>query len=429
VSQTAAAGSFRFCNALTFAFDERPKMKILFVATALPFPANIGQRVRNYSLVRAIHAEGHEISIVAFGDRQELVSARSGLADLCREVAVIGTAGTSGYIGRIGALFSELPYGAWRMRSLKMQMAVKRRLALGHFDLILCDDVYVFGNISPSPIPLILNKHTIVAEEFRRFVEHQRNPFVLTYGWSEYRRVSRLEQDACSRVNAVWACSERDRRMVWRDNPRVSVAVLPNAVDIEQYPVTDKDDGRTIIYVGAMDWFPNRDAVEFFVCNIFPEVRRLIPNARFVVAGRQPPTRFRERLERVPGIRFTGTLPDLCPQITQAAICAVPLRIGSGTRLKIIEAAAMARPVVSTTIGAEGLSLRNGKEIVIADEPKQFALEVAALLSNRPRRLEIGQAARCHVSAQYGIPALRQAVKQALEDAVHQRRPPGAVAG
>jgi glycosyltransferase involved in cell wall biosynthesis len=405
-------------------------MKILFVATALPFPANIGQRVRNYSLVRAIHAEGHEVAILAFGDQQDLLSARSGLGDLCTDVRVIGSVADPGYMGRFKALFSELPYGAWRMRSAEMLRAVKERLAIGDCDLILCDDVYVLGNLpAPLPLPLILNKHTIVAEEVQRFVERQRNPFVSAYGWSEYRRVRRLECKASSAVDAVWACSERDRQSILRDNPGVPVAVVPNAVDVAEYPATSSDDGKTIIYVGAMDWLPNRDAVDFFVSDIFPELRRLITDARFVVAGRQPPANFRERLERVPGVRFTGTLPDLRPQIAQAAICAVPLRIGSGTRLKIIEAAAMSKPVVSTTVGAEGLSLRNGKEIVIADEPKQFALELAALLSNRPRRLEIGQAARNHVNAQYGIPALRQAVREALTSAIDERRYPDVAAG
>ncbi len=405
-------------------------MKILFAATSLPFPANIGQRVRNYSLVRVFRAEGHSVAILAFGDQQELAPAGLGLGGLCADFNVIGGVATPSYTGRLNALFSELPYGAWRMRSEQMRQAVGERLAQEEFDLVLCDDVYVLGNLpTPLPLPLILNKHTIVAEEVQRFVERQRNPLVLAYGWNEYRRVRRLERNAYSKVDAVWACSERDRQIILRDNPAVPIAVVANAVDVADYNATDTDDGRTIVYVGAMDWLPNRDAVEFFVSDIFPELRRLIADANFVVAGRQPPAEFRQRLERVQGVSFTGTLPDLRPRIAQAAICAVPLRIGSGTRLKIIEAAAMAKPVVSTTIGAEGLTLRDGKEIVIADEPRQFARELAALLGNRKRRLEIGQAARTQVTAQYGLPALRQAVRQALRNAVYQGHHPDVAAG
>ena len=186
-------------------------------------------------------------------------------------------------------------------------------------------------------------------------------------------------------------------------------------INVEDYKPGATDDGRTVVYVGAMDWLPNQDAVEFFVSDVMPELRRLVPDVSFVVAGREPPPNFRRRLEQAPNVRFTGTLPDLRPVIAQAAVCAVPLRIGSGTRLKILEAAAMAKAVVSTTIGAEGLNLIDGKEIVIADECSAMAHAIADLLVDRQRRTAIGQAARHHVSAKYGIPALRQAVREALE--------------
>ena len=278
-------------------------------------------------------------------------------------------------------------------------------------------------------MPVILNKHTIVTEEYERFLERQRNPFVAAYGWSECRKLRRLEHEACAGVESVWACSERDRGILLGHNPAVEVAVVPNVVDVAEYKAAEGDDGRTVLYVGAMDWLPNRDAVEFFVLKVMPELRRLCPEARFVVAGREPPAAFRQRLERVPGVFFTGTLPDLRPQIAQAAICAVPLRIGSGTRLKIIEAAAMAKAVVSTSIGAEGLTLRDRVEIVIADEPREFAREIGSLLGNRQRRFTLGQAARKHVNAQYGIPALRQSLRDALKSVNARRHLLDTVAG
>jgi len=378
--------------------------------------------MRNCSLIRALRAECHEVVILAFGNEAEAAAARSGLAGLCEDIEVIGEVKRPANHGRLGALFSRLPYGAWRMRSPRMRQAVSERLAREHFDLVLCDDIYLFENLpKASPVPVILNKHTIVTEEFERFVQRQRNPCIAAYGWSECRRLRRLECAACSNVGAVWACSERDRQILLRYNHAVPVAVVPNVVDVAEYKATENDDGRTVVYVGAMDWLPNRDAVEFFVFNVMPELRRLRPEARFVVAGREPPSAFRKRLERVPGVSFTGTLPDLRPQIGQAAVCAVPLRIGSGTRLKIIEAAAMAKAVVSTTIGAEGLSLKDRVEIIIADEPKEFAREIATLLADRQRRLKLGQAARKHVNAQYGIPALRRSLREALNFMRDQR--------
>jgi glycosyltransferase involved in cell wall biosynthesis len=393
-------------------------MRILFVLFSLPFPPNIGQRMRNYSLLRALRMEGHKVTLLAFADQEELTEAKSGLSRFCSDIDIVpkpGGAARSSYTGRLKALISDLPYGAWRMRSDAMRAAVSERLASQSFDIILCDDVYQIGNLPLAPAtPIVLNKHTIVHEEVRRFLEHQRNPLISVYGWIEYRRLRRLEMQTCGQVAAVWACSERDQRILAKGSVSASFAVLPNVINVEDYTPVETDDERTVVYVGAMDWLPNRDAVAFFIADIMPELHRLVPDLRFVVAGREPPSNFRKRYEKIPNVSFTGTLPDLGPVIAQAALCVVPLRIGSGTRLKILEAAAMAKPVVSTTVGAEGLTFHNGKEIVIADEPLVIAREIAALLRNRQRRVEIGRAARSRVVAEYDIHTLRRGLREAL---------------
>ena len=393
-------------------------MKILFVALSVPFPPNRGQRVRNYLLLRALHMEGHEVTVLAFGERGDLEHPERHLSEFCAELSIIeppGGAGGIGYTGRLRALLAGLPYGAWRLRSEAMQSAVSNQLVRQHFDFILCDDVYQIGNLPPHcPVPVVLNKHDITYEIVGRFLEHDRNPLKSIYGRLEYRRLRRFETRACGAAAAVWACSERDRRILANDNPSVPFAVVPNVIDVDGYQPAETDDGRTIVYVGAMDWLPNRDAVQFFVSAVMPELRRLAPDVSFVVAGREPPPDFRAQFEQMPGVSFTGTLPDLRPLIAQAAVCVVPLRIGSGTRLKILEAGAMAKAVVSTTIGAEGLTLKDGKEIVIANRPKEMAQAIADLLRDPRRRLEIGRAARRRVAAEYGLPALRCSLREAL---------------
>jgi len=393
-------------------------MRILFVLISLPFPPNIGQRVRNCSLLRALQMEGHKVTLLAFGDQAELTSARGGLGGLCADLEVIpepGGSARAGYAGRLLALTSRLPYGAWRLRSAMMRSAVSDRLANERFDMVLCDGVYQLGNLPTSlRVPIVLNKDDITFELVARFLKHQRNPLKLIYGWAVYRQSRRFESRSCGEVAAVWVCSERDRQVLVRNNPSAPFMVVPNAVDVESYEPSDTDDGRTILFFGAMDWLPNRDAVEFFISEVMPELRRLVPDVSFVVAGREPPRDFRRRFEDLRDVRFTGMLDDLRPLMAQAAICTVPLRIGSGTRLKILEAAAMAKAVVSTTIGAEGLTLNDGKEIIIADEPRVMARAIAGLLGDRCRRLEIGRAARRHVAAEYSIPALRRAVREAL---------------
>jgi glycosyltransferase involved in cell wall biosynthesis len=399
-------------------------MKILFVMIDVPFPSNSGQRTRNLSLLRAIQREGHEVSILAFGEVSELASVRQGLGDLGIDLAIVpqpSGLGQVGPIGRMRALFSNLPYGAWRMRSKAMAALTKSRLATKEFDLVICDDVYQIENLTDiSDTAVILNKHTIVFEEFERFLQLETNFLVRAYGAIELAKLRRLEIKTAQQVAAVWPCSERDRRILLGANTEVPSPVVPNAIDGARFEPANCDDGRTLLYVGAMDWLPNRDAVEFFVFEIMPKVCELVPNVEFLIAGREPPSRFRRRIERVPHVTFTGTLPDLRPTIANAAICVVPLRIGSGTRLKILEAAASAKAIVSTTIGAEGLNLVDGSEILIADDPAAFANAVASLLLSRERRLAMGKKARERALSEYSLPALQNAVHAALSEIQEQ---------
>ena len=400
-------------------------MRILFVLVSLPFPANIGQRVRNYTLLRSLRMEGHQVVLVAFGETAELSAARRGLGDLCLDAEVVSPNRCSNdFIGRMQALVSQWPYGAWRLRSELMRQAVAKELCRRDFDLVLCDDVYQMANLPvQSAVPVILNKHTIVHEEVQRFLDHQHNPLVSIYGRVECRRLKRLESQSCRRVARVWTCSERDREILHATSPGGEFSVVPNVIDVDDYRPADTDDGRTVLFVGAMDWLPNRDAVEFFVLRVLPELRCLAPDVSFVVAGREPPLAFRNRFERFPNVTFTGTVPDLRPLIGQAAVCTVPLRIGSGTRIKILEASAMAKAIVSTTIGAEGLCLANGREIILADQPRQIARSIAELLGNPNRRRDLGRAARSRIVASYSIPALREALREGLTFGAEQPIP------
>ncbi|MBK5295255.1 MAG: glycosyltransferase, partial [Acidobacteriia bacterium] len=168
------------------------------------------------------------------------------------------------------------------------------------------------------------------------------------------------------------------------------------------------------LYTGGMDWYPNRDAVKYFVDQVFPTLRQQAPGARFVVAGRNPSDEFRREFAGMADVVFTGTVPDMRAEIAKAQVCVVPLRIGSGTRLKILEAAAISKPIVSTSLGAEGLEFRNGSEILIADDAQSFAHATAALLRDPARRAQFGAAARRRVQERYSLAALAAALRTAF---------------
>jgi glycosyltransferase involved in cell wall biosynthesis len=191
------------------------------------------------------------------------------------------------------------------------------------------------------------------------------------------------------------------------------VTVVPNVVDVHSYKVAETDDGAGVLFIGGMDWFPNRDAVEFFEEAVLPELRARLPVARFMVVGRPPPDRLRRRME-ASGVEFLGRVDDIRPVVSAAAVSVVPLRIGSGTRMKILEAAALGKAIVSTRLGAEGLNFADGSEIALADEPGAMAAAVADLLKRPAARTAMGAAARVRVEEEYSFEALRRCLREAL---------------
>src|SRR5260370_6883359 len=346
--------------------------------------------MRCCTLLSALAAEGHEVTLICFADSKELRSPAPQLTDLCTQVYFVPappdqTAAVE-YWNRLRSFLSAKPFGAQRLCSSQMSDTVQRTLDGGRFDAIICDDVYMLANIPPQiSIPIFLNKHDITHEIMGRFLDYEKNPLKRLYGRSEYAKVRQLEIDACTNSDAVLACSERDGKEIRKLCPTARTYLLPNVVDVWSYQPTYEDDGRTVLYVGAMDWFPNRDAVDYFAEEILPRLRRKVPQLHFTVAGRNPSQKMRERYRGFPDVTFTGSVAEMRPIIAKAAVCVVPLRIGSGTRLKILEAAAMGKAMVSTRVGAEGLDFVNGEEIIIADEPLAFSRSLRELLANKAR--------------------------------------------
>lgn len=229
----------------------------------------------------------------------------------------------------------------------------------------------------------------------------------------------RFEGRALSRLDSVLAVSEADRETFARLYPgrlRAPVRVIPTGVDA-QYLGAAADvpfDPHHLAFTGSMDWLPNEDAVLYFCQEILPRIRRVEPRVTLSIVGRNPTPAVCRLAQQVPGIEVTGRVVDIRPHVGRASLSIVPLRIGGGTRLKIYEAMAMGRPVVSTSIGAEGLPLAPGHDLAIADDPDAFARAVLTLLSDPAGRQRMADAARHLVAERYDW----SAVAGTLEDAV-----------
>lgn len=394
-------------------------MRILFVSLALPYPPNNGQRMRNWSILKAFAAEGAQVTLVSFGEEEELGPIPEPLRDICESVHLVkkpsAPAGWRGYLARLSALFSSHPFGTLRYQSAEIKTTIESLANHQAFDAVICDDIYQFKNLPASVHDrVLLNKHDFTFIIIQRLLSQTLNPFKLAYGWLECRKLRRWEFAVCSKAAGVMICSQLDREILRAALPGAQSFIVPNVIDVESYRPREDDNGRTLLFFGALDYFANQDAVDFFVSVILPLVRKENPDVEFVVAGRNPPQSFRNRYANDPGIRLTGTIENMQEAIAQATVCVVPLRIGSGTRLKILEAAAMRKPVVSTRLGAEGLALTDGTDILLADEPRDFARAITELLREPGRRRALGQAARRRVEEHYSLKALRRHLRSLL---------------
>lgn len=394
-------------------------MQILYTSLHYPLPVANGGTMRLWAMLRAIASLGHEITLVCFCKPGEVRGTEAQLREVCRDNGLVEMQFTrmaegSAYLNRLLAIFSPAPFKFARFRSPEMRECLQRKLREQVFDLVICDSASASINLPKTTVPVVMNSHDLEHKMLQRYVQHEPNPAKKLYAWVEAMKARRFEANAFGRASLGMACSRDDSAVLRKLCAGLRVSVVPNVVDVNDYKIAHDEDPHTMVYVGVMDWLPNCDALEYFVSAILPLIQRQIPEVRLIAAGRSPSAVFRAKFSHIPAVQFTGTLPDLRPVVATAAVSVIPLRIGTGTRLKILEGGAMGKAMVSTTIGAEGLDFVPGREILIADTPREFADGVVELLRDPVRRRSLGQAARRRVAADYDLIALERSIEHAL---------------
>lgn len=394
-------------------------MRILYLSVAFPLPVNNGHRMRIWSVLEGLQAEGHETTFLTFAEENDLKVDLTPLRKLCSRVECVPMqlkrlSASTDYLSRLKSIFDSRPYATLRFISPEMRGLIAKSVRDEKPDAIICDTVFSAVNLPETKVPLIVNSPDVEHLILKRYISFETNPIKRIYASMEMQKVKRWETQICRRAKVCMACSEHDRKVLAGLAPDSSAVFLPNVVDTESYVPKFESKGSALLFQGGMDWFPNPDAVEFFSTEILPIIRKSVPDAVFVAAGRNPSPEMVARYSNMPGVNLTGTVPDMRPYLENAALCVVPLRIGSGTRLKILESAAAGKAIVSTRLGAEGLDFVDGEEIILADSPEDFSVAVVDLLQNEPKRRALAMAARKRVVERYSYTNLRQTLVRAL---------------
>jgi polysaccharide biosynthesis protein PslH len=374
-------------------------LKILWVKAGGLVPLDTGGRIRSYHILRKLSCRNN---ITFFTFYAEHPNDRHGELDsifshVVRQPLRLPDPKTFGGLAHYARhLFSRQPFQVAKYCLPQVSESLIRLLQREKFDVIVCDFLVAAGIIPWNfPCPKVLFTHNVEAIIWKRHFEVARNPLWKALCWREYRATVRAECRYLNLADHVVTVSGTDRDLFARLIEPAKITVIPTGVDTDFFqPAGIEEQPNTLVFTGSMDWMPNEDGIFYFVKKILPQIQRNIPNTFLLVVGRRPSERLLQLARTTEGVQIVGMVEDIRPYLQRGSVYIVPLRVGSGTRLKIFEAMAMGKAVVSTSIGAEGLPVQTGRDIVIADNPDEFANAVVGLLRDRVRRDQIGLAAR-----------------------------------
>jgi glycosyltransferase involved in cell wall biosynthesis len=392
-------------------------MKILWVCPVLLHPTTKGGQIRTLGTLRQLHRwhEIHFAAIDATGSGEALERSREYCSQCYTQPHRVPSKTSPAFFAQLaGGLFSPIPLAVGRFASAALRERVAGLIREQRFDHIVCDFLAAAPNV-PDIGQAVLFQHNVETMIWERRAAKAATPVHKALYRTQARRMLAYEQRICRDARHVIAVSEEDAARMRSLFGITHVSSVPTGVDIDFFaPPAPRAEEYHLVFVGSMDWAPNVDGMLYFIDEILPLIRASRPDCRVAVAGRMPPKQIVERAANDPLLTVTGTVPDIRPYLWNSAAAIVPLRIGGGTRLKVYEAMAAKIPVVSTSIGVEGLPLTPGRHYLLADDPGAFAKQCLALLSSPREREDLAGQAWSLVSSRFSWEQAARHFEQAL---------------
>jgi len=389
------------------------RLNILYVSPMPASPPRFGAQARMHGLMTQL-ARRHDLTAVMLVDDEfDADECRRAMQAYCREVLLVpnpySREGLTKRLLQLRSLASTPSFERLRVTLPVLQQTLDQILRARRFDVVNLEFPYL-GHYDLRQAPpgerrpsLIVDSHEIAYDLARQFARAGGNLGRRLYAGANWRKLRRDELGTYRAADGVYLCSATDERRLLNQVPGVRTTVIPNAADVEYYqprPTDPAPDGRTVVYFGLLSTIPNIDGVVHFAQDIWPRIAEAAPQARCKIIGGRPPPSLLALAG--PRVKLTGFVSDLRPHLAAAAAVVVPLRLGGGTRLKIVEAMAMGKAIVSTTLGAEGIEAVPGRDLLVEDQPAAFAKAVHRLLAEPGLAARIGQSARQLAVERYG---------------------------
>ncbi len=388
-------------------------MRILYLSQLVPYPADAGPKVRSFHVLEYLAQAGHQVTLLAFTRPDDQPEAIAHLRRFCLAVHTVPMPRSrSRDIWHLGqSLLGRRPFLIARDRVSAMHEAVATLMADADYDVIHADQLWMAqyalaaaGN--SDHLRRVLDQHNAVYLIPQRLAESTRNPLARWLLARESRLLRRYETATCAAFDHVVWVTEEDRLAVANgaasSGREAGWPTIPNCVDPpRQKPITGRTEGRRVSFLGGLHWPPNAAGVGWFARQVWPQVIAAVPDATLTVMGKRPPAELRALSRELPNVEVTGYVAEVAPYLAQTAAFIVPLHAAGGMRVKIVDAWSWGLPVVTTTIGAEGLDYRDGQNLVLADDPGAFARAVIRLLQEPDWRAQLAAAGRRTAETRY----------------------------
>jgi glycosyltransferase involved in cell wall biosynthesis len=404
-------------------------MRILFLSQILPYPLDSGAKVRAYHIVQTLSAR-HEVTLVSFSRDSDSPEAIAHLRSVCHAVQLVPLKRSrlNEILNLARSFVTVQPFTILRDHRGDMQQLVIDLMLASSFDAIHADQLsmaqYALLALSAQPDrreasrarpKLVLDAHNAYYLIPQRMASVSRNVLLKKFFQFEAKRVAHYEAQTLPRFDHVLTVTENDLASLKQlgnfaaDQPRFTA--MPICIDAAAPPIARRANARGLLLVGGLHWPPNADAARWFARKIFPLIIAQVPDVKLIIVGARAPQDILALAHAYPGsIEVTGYVDDVQPFIEESAALMVALRMGGGMRVKIIEALQWSLPIVSTTIGCEGLAVTDQQNILIADEPQAFAAAVIKLLNNQSLAARLAENGRQLIAERYDWRKVYQAL-------------------
>jgi glycosyltransferase involved in cell wall biosynthesis len=397
------------------------RFKILFLAQICPYPPTNGGAIKSYNILKHLGSK-HQVTLLTFVRSDSEVASLEHLRAFCSEIdfCKITRSAFENCRNAVRSLVSAKPFII--LRDLQPEMVSKVHNALQwQPDLVYVDHLQMFQYVPEGlQCPVVLDNHNVEWLIIRRFASTSMPIHQRFFASIEWRKLRKYEICACRRADLVITVTENDRNILIANGvPAWKVVSLPIGVHVSSLqPVELARSDRKITTFGTMSWPPNVDSVVYFARMIYPRIKRCIPGVQFNVIGKNPPSKVLSLARKDFSIKVLGYVEELCSAVIGTAAFVVPLRIGSGMRVKILDAMAMGLPVVTTSIGCEGIDLKPGEHALVVDSPSEFAEAVVYLIQNYEARVRLGKSGRAFVEQHHSWPSILEQLDRSIYNLV-----------